>query len=81
QAKRLGLPSPAKLVTFGLTAEEKKRKRAEVIKEVFVTKDVRVDGMDRNLIPPPGIMAIQGLVIKKPESGIFFMNGNTDIGF
>ncbi|GJW82197.1 hypothetical protein Tco_0146172 [Tanacetum coccineum] len=40
QAKRLGLPPPPKLATFRLTAEEKKRKRAEVIKEVFVTKDV-----------------------------------------
>ncbi|GKF61653.1 hypothetical protein Tco_0181707, partial [Tanacetum coccineum] len=57
-AKRLGLPPPPELATFGLTAKEKKRKRAEVIKEVFVTEDVRVDGMDRNLIPPPGIMPI-----------------------
>ncbi|GJX87130.1 putative cysteine-rich receptor-like protein kinase 35 [Tanacetum coccineum] len=81
QAKRLGLLSPPKLATFGLTAEEKKRKRAEFIKEMFVTEDVRVDGMNRNLIPPPGIMPIQGLVINEPESGIFFMNGNTDIGF
>nr|GEW21356.1 hypothetical protein [Tanacetum cinerariifolium] len=40
-----------------------------------------VDGIDKNLIPPPGIMPIQGLVINEPESGIFFMNGNTDIGF
>ncbi|GKE37543.1 hypothetical protein Tco_1460948 [Tanacetum coccineum] len=62
-----GLPSPPELATFRLTAEEKKRKRSEVIKEVFVTKDVRVDGMDRNLIPPPGIMPIQGLVINEPE--------------
>nr|GEV60096.1 retrovirus-related Pol polyprotein from transposon TNT 1-94 [Tanacetum cinerariifolium] len=35
----------------------------------------------RNLIPPPGIMPIQGVFINKPELGIFFMNGNTDIGF
>ncbi|GJT40101.1 hypothetical protein Tco_0939966 [Tanacetum coccineum] len=28
QAKRLGLPSPPKLTTFRLTAEDKKRKRA-----------------------------------------------------
>ncbi|GKA20479.1 hypothetical protein Tco_0700468 [Tanacetum coccineum] len=41
----------------------------------------KVDGMDRNLIPPSGVMPIQGLVINEPESGIFFMNGNTDIGF
>ncbi|GJW57796.1 reverse transcriptase domain-containing protein [Tanacetum coccineum] len=60
QAKRLGLPPPPELTTFGLTAEEKKRKRIEFIKEVFVTGDVRVDGMDMNLIPPPGVLPIQG---------------------
>ncbi|GKC88516.1 hypothetical protein Tco_1149165 [Tanacetum coccineum] len=81
EAKRLGLPPPPELVTFGLTAKEKKRKRTGLIKEVFVTENVRVDGIDRNLIPPPGIMPIQGLVINEQESGIFFMNGNTDIGF
>ncbi|GJY68430.1 hypothetical protein Tco_0471412 [Tanacetum coccineum] len=52
-----------------------------ILKEVFVTQDIRVDGMDRNLIPPPGVMLIQGLVINEHESGIFFMNGNTDIAF
>nr|GEV33512.1 hypothetical protein [Tanacetum cinerariifolium] len=79
--KRLGLPPPVELATFGLTAEEKKRKRTELIKEIFVTKNVRVDEMDRNLIPPSGIMPIQGPVINKHELVIFFMNGNTDIGF
>ncbi|GJT28515.1 hypothetical protein Tco_0908790 [Tanacetum coccineum] len=48
QAKRLGLPPPPELATFGLTVEEKKRKRVEFIKEMFVTEDVRVDGMNRN---------------------------------
>nr|GFC81989.1 hypothetical protein [Tanacetum cinerariifolium] len=72
---------PPELATFGLTAEEKKRKRTELIKEIFVTKNVRVDGIDRNLILPPGIMPIQGLVINEPELEIFFMNGNINIGF
>ncbi|GKC59297.1 retrovirus-related pol polyprotein from transposon TNT 1-94 [Tanacetum coccineum] len=40
-----------------------------------------VDGMDRNLIPSYGVMPIKGLVINEPESCIFFMNGNTYIGF
>nr|GEV18103.1 retrovirus-related Pol polyprotein from transposon TNT 1-94 [Tanacetum cinerariifolium] len=61
--------------------KEKKRKRVEFVKEVFVTEDVRVDGMDRNLIPPPGVIPIQCFVISEPESGIFFMNRNTNIGF
>ncbi|GJW64607.1 hypothetical protein Tco_0116491 [Tanacetum coccineum] len=64
-----------------MTPIEKKRKRKELMKEVFVTEDVRVDGMGRNLIPPLGVIPIQGLVISEPESKIFFMNGNTDIGF
>ncbi|GKB17224.1 hypothetical protein Tco_0851147 [Tanacetum coccineum] len=81
QAKRLGLPLPPELATFGLTAEEKKRKRAEFFKEMFVTEDVRVDGMNINLIHPPGVVPIEGLVIKEPESGIFYMNMNTDVVF
>ncbi|GKE15898.1 hypothetical protein Tco_1423475, partial [Tanacetum coccineum] len=81
QAKRLGLPPVPELTTFRLTAEEKKRKMTEFIKEVFITGDVRVDGMDRNLIPPPGVLPIQVLVINEPESGIFCMNRNTKIGF
>ncbi|GKE94260.1 hypothetical protein Tco_1579115, partial [Tanacetum coccineum] len=36
QAKRLGLPLLPELATFGLTAEDKKRKRTEIMKEVFV---------------------------------------------
>ncbi|GKA70841.1 hypothetical protein Tco_0776980 [Tanacetum coccineum] len=43
--------------------------------------DVRVDGMNRNLIPPHGVVPIEGLFIKEPESGIFFMNRNMDIAF
>nr|GEW38016.1 hypothetical protein [Tanacetum cinerariifolium] len=67
-AMRLGLPLPPKLANFGLTAKEKKRKRAEFINKVFVTEDVRVDGRGRNLIPPLGVIPIQGLVISEPES-------------
>ncbi|GJU38533.1 hypothetical protein Tco_1191490 [Tanacetum coccineum] len=66
-AKRLGLPPPPKLATFRLTAEEKKRKRTEFIKEVFLTKDVRVDGMDKNLIPPHGVLPIQDMLLKESE--------------
>ncbi|GKD24554.1 hypothetical protein Tco_1230768, partial [Tanacetum coccineum] len=62
-------------------AEENKKKKVEFIKEIFVTEDVRVDGMNRNLFPPPGAVPIEGLVIKEPESGIFYMNRNTDVVF
>nr|GEY45145.1 transcription factor MYB41-like [Tanacetum cinerariifolium] len=52
QAKKIGLPSPLTLATFGITSEDQKRKRTEIIKEVFVTENITVDGMHRNLIPP-----------------------------
>ncbi|GJT03946.1 hypothetical protein Tco_0838408 [Tanacetum coccineum] len=81
QTRKLGLPPPPALATFGMTAEDKKRKKTEILKEVFVTKNITVDGMQRNLIPPPGVVSIEGLVINKPELGIFFMNRNTDIAF
>ncbi|GKA05390.1 hypothetical protein Tco_0684510 [Tanacetum coccineum] len=77
----LGLPPLPALATFRMTAEEKKRKRTQFLKKAFVTEDIRVDGMNRNLIPPPRVVPIEGLVIKEPESGIFYMNRNTDIVF
>ncbi|GJZ33143.1 hypothetical protein Tco_0578579 [Tanacetum coccineum] len=61
--------------------QTEERKRTKILKEIFVTEDIRVDGMDRNLIPPPRVVPIQSLVINEPESGIFFMNRNTNIGF
>nr|GEV10923.1 hypothetical protein [Tanacetum cinerariifolium] len=42
---------------------------------------LQIDGMQRNLIPPHGVVPIEGFVINEPESGIFFMNRNTDIAF
>nr|GEX60699.1 hypothetical protein [Tanacetum cinerariifolium] len=66
--EKLGLPPPPALTTFGMTAREKKRKRTQFLKEAFVTEDIKVDGMNKNLIPPPRVMPIEGLVIKEPES-------------
>nr|GEV53696.1 retrovirus-related Pol polyprotein from transposon TNT 1-94 [Tanacetum cinerariifolium] len=80
QSKKLGLSPPPALATFKMTVEDKKRKRIEFPKEVFVTKNITIDGMHRNLIPPR-VMPIEGLVINEPESRIFFMNGNTNIAF
>ncbi|GKA40480.1 hypothetical protein Tco_0733073 [Tanacetum coccineum] len=75
-AKKVGLPPPPELATLGMTTEEKKQKRTEFQKEMFTTKDNQIDGMNRNLTPPTGIIPIDGLVIAEPESGIFFMNTN-----
>ncbi|GJU61112.1 hypothetical protein Tco_1238878 [Tanacetum coccineum] len=82
--KKLGfsIPPPPELTAFGLSAAEKKRKRSsEIIKEVFVKEDIVVDGMHRNLVPPPRVEGSRGLVIREPESGIFFYNGNFDLIF
>ncbi|GJV01623.1 hypothetical protein Tco_1335192 [Tanacetum coccineum] len=79
--KKLRLPPPPTLATFGMTAEEKKGKRTQFLKEAFITEDIRVDGINKNLIPPLGVVSIEVLVIKEPESGIFYMNKNTDIVF
>ncbi|GJU04036.1 hypothetical protein Tco_1114374 [Tanacetum coccineum] len=68
QAKKLGLPPPPALATFRMTAKDKKRKRTEILKEVFVTENITVDGIHRNLIPPPGVMPIDGLIISEPKS-------------
>ncbi|GKB00338.1 hypothetical protein Tco_0828331 [Tanacetum coccineum] len=82
KAIKLGIPPPPQLTTVGLSALEKKRKRSsELIKEVFVKEDIVVDGMHRNLVPPPGVVPPEGLVISKPESRIFFYNGNFDLVF
>ncbi|GJU16882.1 hypothetical protein Tco_1144848 [Tanacetum coccineum] len=80
QAGKLGIPPPPELTAFGLSPAEKNRKKSlEMIKEVFVNEDIVVDGMHRNLIPPPGVEGSRGLVIKEPESGIFFYNRNFDL--
>nr|GEW47558.1 hypothetical protein [Tanacetum cinerariifolium] len=65
QAKKLGLPPSPALATFRMTSEEKKRKRTQFFKEALITEDIRVDGMNRNWIPPPGVMRIEGLVMKR----------------
>ncbi|GKA38037.1 hypothetical protein Tco_0724602 [Tanacetum coccineum] len=79
QAKALGIPPPPELSTFGLSvlAVDKKRKRSsEILEEVFVKENVVVDGMHRNLVPPPGIEGRQGLIIREPSAKIFFYNEN-----
>ncbi|GJS88640.1 hypothetical protein Tco_0771276 [Tanacetum coccineum] len=77
---KLGIPPPPELLVFGMSAYEKNGKRtSNIIKEVFVSKDIVVDGMHKNLVPPPGVEGSRGLVIKEPESMILFYNGNFDL--
>ncbi|GKC63288.1 hypothetical protein Tco_1095886 [Tanacetum coccineum] len=60
QAKRLGLPPPPELETFRLAVEDKKKKRSEIIKEVFLNENIRIPGMGKNLTLSPGVVAIKG---------------------
>ncbi|GJR40063.1 hypothetical protein Tco_1215747 [Tanacetum coccineum] len=54
--KKLGVSPPPKLSTFRILVEDRKRKRSsEILREVFVKENIVVDGMHRNLAPPPGI--------------------------
>nr|GFA71145.1 hypothetical protein [Tanacetum cinerariifolium] len=76
------IPPPPQLSSFGLSTAEKKRKRSlEIIKEVFIKEYIIVDGMHRNLIPPQVVVGSRGLVIEEPESRIFFYIGNFDLVF
>ncbi|GKA14434.1 hypothetical protein Tco_0694080 [Tanacetum coccineum] len=52
-----------------------------MIQEVFAQEDIRVDGMERNLIPPQGVVGSPGIVINEPKAGIFYYNGNFDMVF
>ncbi|GJY61244.1 hypothetical protein Tco_0461901 [Tanacetum coccineum] len=68
QAKKLGVPPPPELSTFGILADDKKIKRSsEILQEVFAKENIVVDVMHRNLVPPPGVEGRKGLVIKEPK--------------
>ncbi|GJV03722.1 hypothetical protein Tco_1337291 [Tanacetum coccineum] len=81
-AEKLGIPPPPEITAFGFSTAGKKRTRSlEILKEIFVTEYITVDGMHRNLIPPQGVVGSRGLVITEPKAGIFFYNGNFDLAF
>nr|GEU70917.1 hypothetical protein [Tanacetum cinerariifolium] len=60
------------------SAEEKKKKRIEFLKEAFVTEDIKVDGMDINLIPPPKVIPIQEIKLSVEESLSAGLRGKED---
>nr|GEV22983.1 RNA-directed DNA polymerase, eukaryota [Tanacetum cinerariifolium] len=81
-AGKLGISPPPQLTAFGLSTLEKKKKRSyEFTKKVFVKEDIVMDRIHRNLVPPLGILPLEGLVISEPESRIFYYNGNFDLVF
>ncbi|GJX00845.1 hypothetical protein Tco_0184758 [Tanacetum coccineum] len=82
QAGKLGISPPPELIDVGLTPADRKRKRtSEIVKEVIVTEHKHVDGTQRNLTPPPGVVGKSGLVIREPEAGFFYFNANFDLVF
>nr|GEW76021.1 retrovirus-related Pol polyprotein from transposon TNT 1-94 [Tanacetum cinerariifolium] len=78
-ARKLGISPPPQLTAFELSALKKKRKRSsKLIKEVFVKEDIVMDGIHKKLVPPSRAVGFRWLVIREPESRIFFYNGNFD---
>ncbi|GJY25882.1 hypothetical protein Tco_0400608, partial [Tanacetum coccineum] len=82
-ADKLNIPPSHQLTDFELPLAERKRKRTtEILKEVFISKDVVVDGIHTNLTPPKGITSSNfGQVIEKPEVRILYYNRNFDLVF
>ncbi|GJZ55003.1 hypothetical protein Tco_0610196 [Tanacetum coccineum] len=56
----------------------KRKRKVELIHKVFVKEDIIVDGMHKKLVPPLGVIASEGLVIREPESGIFLYNASNE---
>ncbi|GJY16478.1 hypothetical protein Tco_0386900 [Tanacetum coccineum] len=61
EEKKLGLPTHPALATFGMTAEDKKRKRTEILEEVSVNENVVVDECTGTWFLPQGLKAEKGL--------------------
>ncbi|GKC19562.1 hypothetical protein Tco_1021712 [Tanacetum coccineum] len=62
-------------------AKKKRKRRAVVIREVFVKKNIVVDGVHRNLVSLIGVVGSAWLAINEPEFGIFIDNGSFDLVF
>ncbi|GJT42467.1 hypothetical protein Tco_0951182 [Tanacetum coccineum] len=56
EEKKLGVPLLPELTHFRKPVEDMKRKRTEILKEVFEKENIVVDGMHKNLIPPLGVV-------------------------
>nr|GEZ09829.1 hypothetical protein [Tanacetum cinerariifolium] len=57
-AEKLNIPPSPPLVDFQLPPTKIKRKRrAEIVKEVFVSDDIMVDGMHKNLTLPQEVIS------------------------
>nr|GEW56480.1 hypothetical protein [Tanacetum cinerariifolium] len=59
----------------------KRKRRAELIHEVFFKEDIVVDGMHRNSVPLTRVVGSPMLVIVEPKAGIFVYNRSFDLVF
>nr|GFA34795.1 hypothetical protein [Tanacetum cinerariifolium] len=85
-AAKLGIPLLRQLIVFELSSAERKvgmkRKRwFELIHETFVKENKVVDGEQRDLTLPEGVVGKAGMVIKELKAEIFLYNGNFDMVF
>ncbi|GJW65032.1 hypothetical protein Tco_0116916 [Tanacetum coccineum] len=76
RAGKLGFLPSSQLTTFKFSLAEKKpdkkrKRKIELIHDVFVKESIVVYGMQRNLTLPEGVVGKAGMVIKEPEAGIF----------
>ncbi|GJS50163.1 hypothetical protein Tco_0600284 [Tanacetum coccineum] len=77
---KLGLPLPPQLTIFELPPAEKKRKRrVEVMKEVFLKEYIIVDGMHKKLTPSEGVINHWYGIRNKIRD--FVYNGSLDLVF
>ncbi|GJV18154.1 hypothetical protein Tco_1363477 [Tanacetum coccineum] len=86
QAAKLSIPPLPQLTIVKLPPTQRKvnlkrKKRSELIHQVFVKEYIVVDGMQRSLSLPEGVVRKAGMVIKEPEARIFLYNGNFDLVF
>ncbi|GJY04118.1 hypothetical protein Tco_0370058 [Tanacetum coccineum] len=76
--EKLNISPPYQLIDYEIPPTKRKRKRTnEIHKEVFVSEDVVVDGMHRNLTPPLEItFGKSGQVLENPKAKNLYFNGN-----
>nr|GEU73976.1 retrovirus-related Pol polyprotein from transposon TNT 1-94 [Tanacetum cinerariifolium] len=84
KALKLGIPPLPQLTVVELSPTQRKvnlkrNKRSELIHQVFVKENIVVDGMQRKLSLPEGVVGKDGMVIKEPEVGSFLHNDNFDM--
>nr|GEZ02985.1 hypothetical protein [Tanacetum cinerariifolium] len=79
--KRVLKPKQLRAQEEELAKIKKRNRKAKVLHEVFVKENIVMDGMQRNLSLPVGVVGKSRLVIKEPEARIFLYNGFFDLFF